>query len=38
MGGGIAYNLGGVNMVLDYGYRSTKYFDANQVFSLKFEF
>jgi len=25
-------------MILDYGYRDTKYFDANQVFSLKFEF
>jgi hypothetical protein len=38
IGGGIAYNLGGVNLILDYGYRDTKYFDANQVFSLKFEF
>jgi hypothetical protein len=38
MGAGIMYNLGGVNMVLDYGYRQVKYFDANQVFSLKFEF
>jgi len=38
MGAGIAYNLGGVNLVVDYGYRTTKYFEANQVFSLKFEF
>ena len=37
-GGGVEYNLGGVNMVLDYGYRSVKYFNANQVFSVKLEF
>jgi len=38
MGFGIGYNLGGVNLVLDYGYRTVKYFDANQAVSLKFEF
>jgi hypothetical protein len=38
MGAGITYNLGGVNLTLDYGYRSAKYFDANQVISLKFDF
>ncbi|HTY38753.1 MAG TPA: PorV/PorQ family protein [Bacteroidota bacterium] len=37
-GGGIEYNLGGANVVLDYGYRSVKYFNANQVFSVKLEF
>jgi hypothetical protein len=37
-GFGLQYDLGGVNMVLDYGYRSVKYFDANQTVSLKFEF
>lgn len=37
-GVGIAYNLGGVNAVLDYGYRSAKYFTANQVVSIKLEF
>jgi hypothetical protein len=38
MGAGISYNLGGVTLVLDYAYRSVEFFDANQVFSLKFEF
>ncbi|MFH1740320.1 MAG: PorV/PorQ family protein, partial [bacterium] len=38
MGAGIAYNLGGVNLIVDYGYRSVEYFEANQVFSIKFEF
>ncbi len=38
MGAGIAYNLGGANLILDYGYRSAEFFEANQVFSLKFEF
>jgi hypothetical protein len=38
MGAGIAYNLGGINMILDYGYRTVKYFNANQTVSLKFEF
>ena len=38
MGFGIGYNLGGINMVLDYGYRSAKYFNANQAISIKFEF
>jgi len=38
MGAGFSYNLGGVNFVVDYGYRSVKYFSANQAVSLKFEF
>ncbi|MCX6133676.1 MAG: PorV/PorQ family protein [Ignavibacteriales bacterium] len=37
-GFGLGYNLGGINLVLDYGYRSAKYFSANQVFSVKLEF
>jgi hypothetical protein len=37
-GAGIEYNLGGANVVLDYGYRTVKYFDANQVFSVKLVF
>jgi hypothetical protein len=37
-GAGIEYNLGGANIVLDYGYRTVKYFNANQVFSVKLEF
>lgn len=38
MGFGIGYNLGGANLILDYGYRSAKYFEANQAVSIKFEF
>jgi hypothetical protein len=38
MGAGIEYNLGGMNLVLDYGYRSAKYFNANQTVSIKLEF
>jgi hypothetical protein len=37
-GVGIGYNLGGANLVVDYGYRTVKYFNANQVFSVKLEF
>ena len=37
-GFGIAYNLAGANVILDYGYRTVKYFTANQVFSVKLEF
>jgi len=37
-GAGIEYNMGGANVVLDYGYRSAKFFNANQVFSVKLEF
>jgi len=37
-GFGINYNLGGVNMILDYGYRTVQYFNANQVVSIKLEF
>lgn len=37
-GVGIAYNLGGANLTLDYGYRTVKSFNANQVVSLKIGF
>lgn len=37
-GVGFGYIVGGINVILDYGYRSVKYFDANQVISVKFEF
>lgn len=37
-GVGIGYNLGGTTLTLDYGYRTVKYFNANQVFSLKIGF
>ena len=37
-GAGIGYNLGAVNLMLDYAYRQVEFFDANQVVSLKFVF
>jgi hypothetical protein len=37
-GGGISTNAAGLNITIDYAYRSTKFFDANQVFSVKFGF
>jgi len=37
-GAGITTNAAGVNITLDYAYRSAKFFDANQVFSVKFGF
>jgi len=37
-GVGLGYNLGGANLILDYGYRTVKYFNANQVISLKIAF
>ena len=37
-GVGIGYNLGGATLTLDYGYRTVKYFNANQVVSLKIGF
>lgn len=37
-GVGINYDLGGVNMKFDYGYRQTKFFDANHVFTVTLGF
>lgn len=37
-GVGINYDLGGVNMKFDYGYRQTKVFDANHVFTVTLGF
>ena len=37
-GAGFIYNAPDVTITLDYAYRETKYFDANQVVSLKFGF
>jgi hypothetical protein len=37
-GAGIAYDLGGVTLKVDYAYRSVKYFDANHVFEVALGF
>ena len=37
-GAGINYDLGGVNLKIDYAYRSVKYFDANHVFEVSLGF
>ena len=37
-GAGITTNAAGVNITLDYAYRSAQFFNANQVFSVKFGF
>ncbi|MCI0705915.1 MAG: PorV/PorQ family protein [Ignavibacteriae bacterium] len=37
-GFGVGYLTGGINLTLDYAYRDTKYFDGNQVISLKLGF
>jgi hypothetical protein len=33
-GAGVKYNVGGVDLAFDYGYRNVKYFSGNNVFSL----
>jgi opacity protein-like surface antigen len=35
-GAGIDYDIGGVNLQIDYAYREVEFFDGNQVFSVKF--
>jgi hypothetical protein len=37
-GAGINYDLGGVDLKIDYAYRSVKYFDANHVFEVSLGF
>lgn len=37
-GFGIKYNLGGVDLKFDYGFRDTKYFDDNHVFTVSLGF
>lgn len=37
-GGGILTRTGGVDIIIDYAYRSVDFFDANQIFSVKFGF
>jgi len=37
-GAGVNYNLGGVDLRVDYAYRSTKYFSGNNVFSVSLGF
>jgi hypothetical protein len=37
-GGGVTTNAAGINITLDYAYRSAQFFNANHVFSLKFGF
>lgn len=38
LGAGIAYNLGSVDLHVDYAYRTTKYFNGNHIFSLALGF
>jgi hypothetical protein len=38
LGMGVHYNTGGVDLSFDYAYRNVKYFDGNQVFTLKVGF
>ena len=38
LGAGVNYDLGGINMTLDYGYRHQAFMNANQVFTLKLGF
>ena len=37
-GGGIHYDLGGINVMVDYAYRAVKYFSGNNVFSVSLAF
>ncbi len=37
-GFGVAYNPGGIDLILDYAYRTVEYFDANQVISVRVGF
>ena len=37
-GAGIAYNLGTVDLHVDYAYRATKYFNGNHIFSVSLGF
>ncbi len=38
LGAGLSYSTQGINITIDYAYRSVKYFDANQVVAVKFGF
>ena len=38
LGAGINYRLGGVSIMLDYAYRSAKFFSGNQVFAVRLGF
>jgi hypothetical protein len=38
LGAGITYNVGGMDLTLDYAYRNQQYFNANNVFSLTIGF
>ncbi len=38
LGAGISYNVGGLDLTLDYAFRNQQYFDANNVFSLTIGF
>jgi hypothetical protein len=38
IGAGVAYNAGGIDIILDYAYRSAQFFDANSVISVKLGF
>ncbi|KAA3612177.1 MAG: hypothetical protein DWQ05_19435 [Calditrichaeota bacterium] len=35
-GAGLKYNVSGTTLIIDYAYRSTEFFDANNVFSFRF--
>ncbi|MCA9733591.1 PorV/PorQ family protein [candidate division KSB1 bacterium] len=35
-GAGLKYNVGGTTLIIDYAYRSTDFFNANNVFSFRF--
>jgi len=37
-GAGLSYDVGGITIGIDYAYRAVKYFDANNVFSVKLGF
>ena len=37
-GAGVNYNLGGIDLKIDYAYRSTKYFTGNNIFSISLGF
>jgi hypothetical protein len=38
LGAGVRYEVGGVDLTFDYAYRHVKYFDGNNMFSLRFGF
>ncbi len=38
LGAGIQYNLGGVDLAIDYAFRNSQYFDANNLFGLTIGF